>query len=254
MHPRFDRSGGRVLAAVLSAFALAITGSMATAAPTLAAASTLFADLSMDNVDPPPEEAASGSGTVTIDPAAGSICWDIIVSTTSETPTIELREGATGVNGSVVFDLGMLTGEAQAADCLAGQSESTLDAIVASPASYYILVSTETTPTGVLRAQLQPFVPMATASIITRLCPKAIQTVAQFDASVGGCPDRHADGGGDELAHPRERFGQGRRILKIALLHHHFEKSGWRETQVVVRFWIITMLLCLVGLSTLKLR
>ena len=37
-------------------------------------------------------------------------------------------------------------------------------------------------------------------------------------------------------------------------LHHHFEKSGWKETQVVVRFWIITMLLCLVGLSTLKLR
>jgi len=52
----------------------------------------------------------------------------------------------------------------------------------------------------------------------------------------------------------KRRFGQGRRVLKMAPLHHHFEKSGWRETQVVVRFWIITMLLCLVGLSTLKLR
>jgi len=52
----------------------------------------------------------------------------------------------------------------------------------------------------------------------------------------------------------KKRFGQGRRILKMAPLHHHFEKSGWRETQVVVRFWIITMLLCLVGLATLKLR
>jgi phospho-N-acetylmuramoyl-pentapeptide-transferase len=52
----------------------------------------------------------------------------------------------------------------------------------------------------------------------------------------------------------RARYGQGRRILKMAPLHHHFEKSGWKETQVVVRFWIITMLLCLVGLSTLKLR
>jgi len=52
----------------------------------------------------------------------------------------------------------------------------------------------------------------------------------------------------------KKRFGQGRRILKMAPLHHHFEKSGWKETQVVVRFWIITMLLCLVGLSTLKLR
>jgi phospho-N-acetylmuramoyl-pentapeptide-transferase len=52
----------------------------------------------------------------------------------------------------------------------------------------------------------------------------------------------------------RKRYGEGRRILKMAPLHHHFEKSGWKETQVVVRFWIITMLLCLVGLSTLKLR
>ena len=52
----------------------------------------------------------------------------------------------------------------------------------------------------------------------------------------------------------KRRFGEGRRILKMAPLHHHFEKSGWKETQVVVRFWIITMLLCLVGLSTLKLR
>ena len=52
----------------------------------------------------------------------------------------------------------------------------------------------------------------------------------------------------------KRRYGQGRRLLKMAPLHHHFEKEGWKETQVVVRFWIITMLLCLVGLSSLKLR
>ncbi len=52
----------------------------------------------------------------------------------------------------------------------------------------------------------------------------------------------------------RRKHGEGRRLFKMAPLHHHFEKSGWKETQVVVRFWIITMLLCLVGLSTLKLR
>jgi len=52
----------------------------------------------------------------------------------------------------------------------------------------------------------------------------------------------------------RRRYGEGRRLLKMAPLHHHFEKTGWKESQVVVRFWIITMLLCLVGLSTLKLR
>ncbi len=52
----------------------------------------------------------------------------------------------------------------------------------------------------------------------------------------------------------RRRYGEGQRLLKMAPLHHHFEKSGWKETQVVVRFWIITMLLCLLGLTTLKLR
>ncbi|RYF26251.1 MAG: phospho-N-acetylmuramoyl-pentapeptide-transferase [Comamonadaceae bacterium] len=52
----------------------------------------------------------------------------------------------------------------------------------------------------------------------------------------------------------KRRYGEGRRLFKMAPLHHHFEKSGWKETQVVVRFWIITMLLCLLTLTTLKLR
>jgi phospho-N-acetylmuramoyl-pentapeptide-transferase len=46
----------------------------------------------------------------------------------------------------------------------------------------------------------------------------------------------------------------GKRIFRMAPLHHHYELKGWKETQVVVRFWIITMLLVLVGLATLKLR
>ncbi|MFN0163285.1 MAG: phospho-N-acetylmuramoyl-pentapeptide-transferase [Burkholderiales bacterium] len=52
----------------------------------------------------------------------------------------------------------------------------------------------------------------------------------------------------------RARYGTGRRILLMAPLHHHFEQKGWKETQVVVRFWIITMMLVLFGLATLKLR
>ena len=46
----------------------------------------------------------------------------------------------------------------------------------------------------------------------------------------------------------------GKRVFRMAPLHHHFELKGWKETQVVVRFWIITMMLVLLGLSTLKLR
>jgi len=46
----------------------------------------------------------------------------------------------------------------------------------------------------------------------------------------------------------------GKRVFRMAPLHHHYELKGWKESQVVVRFWIITMMLVLVGLSTLKLR
>ncbi len=50
------------------------------------------------------------------------------------------------------------------------------------------------------------------------------------------------------------KYTGGKRILRMAPLHHHFELGGWKETQVVVRFWIITIILVLIGLSTLKLR
>ncbi len=50
------------------------------------------------------------------------------------------------------------------------------------------------------------------------------------------------------------RFTGGKRIFRMAPLHHHYELGGWKETQVVVRFWIITIMLVLVGLSTLKIR
>ena len=52
----------------------------------------------------------------------------------------------------------------------------------------------------------------------------------------------------------KKRYGEGRRLFRMAPLHHHFELGGWKETQVTVRFWIITMLLVLIGLSSLKLR
>jgi phospho-N-acetylmuramoyl-pentapeptide-transferase len=46
----------------------------------------------------------------------------------------------------------------------------------------------------------------------------------------------------------------GKRVFRMAPLHHHFEKKGWAESTIVIRFWIIAMILALVGLSTLKLR
>ncbi len=52
----------------------------------------------------------------------------------------------------------------------------------------------------------------------------------------------------------KRRYGAGRRIFRMAPLHHHFEVGGVKESQVVVRFWIVTMMLVLIGLSTLKLR
>lgn len=52
----------------------------------------------------------------------------------------------------------------------------------------------------------------------------------------------------------KHKYGTGRRILRMAPLHHHFEVGGWKETQVVIRFWIISMMLVLVGLASLKIR
>ena len=46
----------------------------------------------------------------------------------------------------------------------------------------------------------------------------------------------------------------GKRVFKMAPIHHHFELKGWPEPRVIVRFWIITVILVLIGLATLKLR
>ena len=46
----------------------------------------------------------------------------------------------------------------------------------------------------------------------------------------------------------------GKRVFKMAPLHHHYEQKGWKESTVVIRFWIISVILALIGLSTLKLR
>jgi phospho-N-acetylmuramoyl-pentapeptide-transferase len=46
----------------------------------------------------------------------------------------------------------------------------------------------------------------------------------------------------------------GKRIFRMAPIHHHFELKGWAEPKVIVRFWIITLLLVLMGLATLKVR
>ena len=46
----------------------------------------------------------------------------------------------------------------------------------------------------------------------------------------------------------------GRRVFKMAPIHHHFEQLGWAEPTVVIRFWIVAFILALAGLSTLKLR
>jgi phospho-N-acetylmuramoyl-pentapeptide-transferase len=52
----------------------------------------------------------------------------------------------------------------------------------------------------------------------------------------------------------RRRFGEGRRLFLMAPLHHHFQKRGWPETKVVLRFWVLSLGFALLGLATLKLR
>jgi phospho-N-acetylmuramoyl-pentapeptide-transferase len=50
------------------------------------------------------------------------------------------------------------------------------------------------------------------------------------------------------------RFGEGRRIFRMAPIHHHFEQLGWPESKVVIRFWILGIMFAMMALSTLKIR
>jgi phospho-N-acetylmuramoyl-pentapeptide-transferase len=52
----------------------------------------------------------------------------------------------------------------------------------------------------------------------------------------------------------KRRFGQGHRLFLMAPLHHHFEKAGWAESKIIMRFWILGILCTLIGLSTMKVR
>jgi phospho-N-acetylmuramoyl-pentapeptide-transferase len=52
----------------------------------------------------------------------------------------------------------------------------------------------------------------------------------------------------------RRRSGEGRRLFRMAPVHHHFEKLGWPEPKVVIRFWILGVLFAMLAISTLKIR
>ena len=52
----------------------------------------------------------------------------------------------------------------------------------------------------------------------------------------------------------KRRYGEGRRVFRMAPLHHHFELIGWKETTVVARFWILSIMCAFLGIATLKLR
>jgi phospho-N-acetylmuramoyl-pentapeptide-transferase len=52
----------------------------------------------------------------------------------------------------------------------------------------------------------------------------------------------------------KRRFGEGRRVFRMAPVHHHFEKLGWSEPKIVIRFWIIGVLFAMLAISTLKIR
>jgi phospho-N-acetylmuramoyl-pentapeptide-transferase len=51
-----------------------------------------------------------------------------------------------------------------------------------------------------------------------------------------------------------KRYGRGMRLFRMSPLHHHFEKAGWAESKIIMRFWILGVLCSLIALSTLKIR
>ena len=91
---------------------------------------------------------------------------------------------------------------------------------------------------------------------VAALCAAYCSLMASGEALVPGGTVRFRDRFGlrDLYAFGRWFKRTGRRVFLMAPLHHHFEKKGWAEPTIVIRFWIIAMILALVGLSTLKIR
>ena len=52
----------------------------------------------------------------------------------------------------------------------------------------------------------------------------------------------------------KKKFGEGRRVFKMAPLHHHYQKKGFHESKIVTRFWIVGILLAILTIVTLKIR
>jgi len=76
------------------------------------------------------------------------------------------------------------------------------------------------------------------------------------DCRRGFCDGSRVSNHSDRLVYryTKRRYGAGRRVFLMAPIHHHFEKKGWYESQVVIRFYILCVICAVVALSTLKIR
>ena len=132
---------------------------------TFAAETVLEADLAGDEEVPPGDTDGSGTATITVDPQAGTLCWDITVENIEPATASHIHIGGPGVAGDVVVPLDVDGFEGSSEGCIEPMEDAqVLQDIVDDPAGYYVNVHTDDFPGGAVRGQLAAAAAAPTAS------------------------------------------------------------------------------------------
>jgi hypothetical protein len=133
------------------AMTLGLLASLALVGGALAAETTLTAQLTGEADT---DEDGTGMATVVLDPEAGTACWEMTVENVDPITVSHIHEGAAGVDGGVVVDLDLDGFESSSEGCNEAADADTLQAIIDSPADFYVNVHNEDFPGGAIRGQL----------------------------------------------------------------------------------------------------
>ena len=133
------------------AVTLGLLASLAAVGAVIAAETTLTATLAGDAET---DEDGTGTATVVLDPEAGTACWEMTVENVDPILVSHIHEGAAGASGGVVVDLDLDGFEGSSEGCNEAADADTLQAIIDSPADFYVNVHTEDLPGGAIRGQL----------------------------------------------------------------------------------------------------
>jgi hypothetical protein len=151
MHPKEHPMRTRPRLPLALAAAVGLLATLALSGTVLAAETILTADLAGDAET---DEDGTGSAMITLDPDAGTACWELTVENIEPVTQSHIHVGAEGVSGDVVVPLDVDGFEGTSEGCVEEQEAATLQAIIDDPAGYYVNVHTADFEGGAIRGQL----------------------------------------------------------------------------------------------------